>query len=515
MARFKDTNVSQGLFITVNLIDQILPFTFEWTLKYLFDKMDLSIFNNYYRNDKLGAAAYPPNLLLTIILFCYSRGIISSRKIEKACLENMIVKALAEGIEPDHATIADFISRNNEEVKNLFTEVLLQCNVLNLIGGEMFAIDGRKMSSNASKEWSGKIEELGKKRDKLKEHISRMLLRHQDLDKSERAKKILEPFSKTMGDDKERREKSIKKMEKKLRKLNAFLKFAKPKIGVSGEEVKTNVTDPESAHMKGAHSAHIQGYNGIGIADSANQIIVSAEVIGSGPESGCLPKMLDSLEDNMKKVTGKENPLEGALLEGDTGFFSEDNLQEADKRNIEVLIPDQQFRQRDPVFADRDEKEATKKKFTIEDFEYDEKNDCYTCPGEEILTHNGHVKLRNNEGEKYQAKKGICAKCSLIDKCISKRTSDNPVRTLYIAESKYEENLSEKMRKKIDDPAYRELYSRRMQIIEPTFSNITYCKGMHRFTMRGEKKNGIQWKLYTIVHNIGKCMNALMKKKEA
>jgi len=103
----------------------------------------------------------------------------------------------------------------------------------------------------------------------------------------------------------------------------------------------------------------------------------------------------------------------------------------------------------------------------------------------------------------------------LIDKCISKRTSDNPVRTLYIAESKYEENLSEKMRKKIDDPAYRELYSRRMQIIEPTFSNITYCKGMHRFTMRGEKKNGIQWKLYTIVHNIGKCMNALMKKKEA
>jgi transposase len=509
MAKYKYTNDSQGLFITFNLKDQILPNTFEWTLKYLLRKMDLSVFDNYYRNDELGAAAYPPIILLTIILFCYSRGIITSRKIERACVENMLVKALAEDFEPDHATIADFISRNSEEVKKLFTEVLLQCDELDLICGEMFAIDGRKMSSNASKEWSGKIEELKKKRDKLKQHISKMLIRHQDLDKSESAKKILEPFSETMGDDKERREKSIERMEKKLRKLNEFLNKAKPKKGVSGEEVKTNVTDPESAYMKGAHSAYIQGFNAIGIADSANQIIVSAEVIGSGPESGCFPKMLDSLEENMKKVTGEENPLQEALLEGDTGFFSEDNLHEAEKRNIEVLIPDPQFRKRDPVFADRKGTEVTKSKFKKEDFEYDEKNDTYKCPGGKTLSHMGHVKLRNNEGEKYQAKKGSCVNCSLIEKCISKRTSTNPVRTLYIEEKKHEENLSDKMRKKIDDPAYRELYSRRMQIIEPTFSNITYCKGMHRFTMRGEKKNGIQWKLYVVVHNIGKCMKAL------
>jgi len=69
--------------------------------------------------------------------------------------------------------------------------------------------------------------------------------------------------------------------------------------------------------------------------------------------------------------------------------------------------------------------------------------------------------------------------------------------------------LSEKMREKIDNPAYRELYSRRMQIIEPAFSDITYCKGMNRFTLRTEKKVNIQWKLYCTVHNIGKCIRPL------
>ena len=69
---------------------------------------------------------------------------------------------------------------------------------------------------------------------------------------------------------------------------------------------------------------------------------------------------------------------------------------------------------------------------------------------------------------------------------------------------KRDENLSQKMREAIDKPRYRKLYSRRLQIIEPVFADITYCKGMGRFTMRGREKVNIQWKLYCILHNIGK-----------
>jgi len=222
--------------------------------------------------------------------------------------------------------------------------------------------------------------------------------------------------------------------------------------------------------------------------------------------------MLDSLEENMKVITGKEKPLKKALVEGDTEYFTEYNLQEAAKREIEVLIPDQQFRQRDPYFAEKKNEKVKKKKFTVEDFGYDASRDTYTCPAGKILEYKYDVTLRNNSGKQCRAKTGACVNCPLLEKCINRKTWKNPVRALYIIDKKYEDNLSEKMREKIDDPTYRELYSRRMQIIEPVFANMTYCKGMNRFTLRTQEKVNIQWQLYCIVHNMWKCMKPLSKK---
>jgi transposase len=514
MARFKYTDNSQGLFLTVNLEEQLLPGTFEWTLDYLIDRLDLSLFEQNYRNDEKGANAYHPGVLLKIIMFCYSKGILSSRKMEEACKTNIILKALARDSEPDHATIAAFVSTNSEAVQDLFTQVLLQCGELKLITGEMFAIDGCKLPSNASKEWSGKVKELQTKRDKLKEYIGRVLAQHRKLDRDERTDRKQKPFAQTMGDKKERRKRQIDRLEKKLKKLDTFLETAEPKKGVAGQEVQANITDEESGRMKGPHG-YIQGYNGIAAADSGNQVIITAEVVGSAAESGCFPEMLDSLEENMKTLTGKEKPLKKSLCLGDTGYFSEDNLQAAKEREINVLIPDAQFRQRDPYYADRKEQtysKGKKKKYGIQDFEYNKKENCYICPYGKKLSYKGKIQLRNNSGKKYQSLRRDCVNCPLIEKCITKRQGKYSVRTIFIVDPKYGENLSEKMRKKIDDMANRELYSRRIQIIEPVFADMAYCKGMNRFTLRTQKKVNIQWLLYCMVHNIGKCMKPLMER---
>ena len=199
MARFKDTNYSQGMLLEVNLWEQLLPGTFEWTLDYLIDRADLSLFERNYHNDATGAAAYPPRVLLKVILYCYSAGILSSRPMEKACKTNIIVKALAEDCEPDHDTIATFISTNGTAVKELFTQVLLQCDGLDLITGEMFALDGCKLPSNASKEWSATISKFRERKAKLGKRVARLLSLHEEMDNSERAKKIQEPYRKTMG----------------------------------------------------------------------------------------------------------------------------------------------------------------------------------------------------------------------------------------------------------------------------------------------------------------------------
>ena len=158
MAKLKQNDMGQGMFLAVNLTG-----SFEWTIEYLVNKMDMSLFERNYNNDERGAAAYPPRALLKLIFFRYSRGILSSRKIEKTAKENLVAKALAEDFEPDHDAIASFLAANVEAVKDLFAQVLMQRQKLKLIGGEMFAIDGCKLPSNASKEWSGAIEELTKK----------------------------------------------------------------------------------------------------------------------------------------------------------------------------------------------------------------------------------------------------------------------------------------------------------------------------------------------------------------
>ena len=95
--------------------------------------------------------------------------------------------------------------------------------------------------------------------------------------------------------------------------------------------------------------------------------------------------------------------------------------------------------------------------------------------------------------------------------CINRKEGKGEFRALFIAQRLHEENLSEKMREKIDNPVYRELYSRRMQIIEPVFANMTYCKKMNRFTLRTQEKVNIQWLLFCIVHNIGKCVGPIAK----
>ena len=102
--------------------------TIEHTLNHLINQeLDLSFFDGRYRNDETGAPAYDPRILLKIILFAYSRGITSSRKIAQCCNENLVFMALAANTHPHFTTIADFVATMDKEAIKLFHEVLLTC----------------------------------------------------------------------------------------------------------------------------------------------------------------------------------------------------------------------------------------------------------------------------------------------------------------------------------------------------------------------------------------------------
>ncbi len=109
----------------------------------------------------------------------------------------------------------------------------------------------------------------------------------------------------------------------------------------------------------------------------------------------------------------------------------------------------------------------------------------------------------SNFGHKYQARQADCSKCGKRGQCL-KHPDKTRQRTLYLVVKRGDKNYSKEMVNKIDLPEIRDLYSRRMGIIEPVFGNIRSCKGMDRFTLRGKSKVNIQWLLFCIVHNIGK-----------
>jgi transposase len=127
--------------------------TFEHALHHLLTHtMDLSHFDARLRNDTTGAPAYSRVLLLQVLVFAYSRGMVSSRAIERACQEHVTFIALCGNQAPHFTTIARFVSTLGDDIATVFAGVLAVCDAQGLIGREMFAIDGVKLPSNASKQ---------------------------------------------------------------------------------------------------------------------------------------------------------------------------------------------------------------------------------------------------------------------------------------------------------------------------------------------------------------------------
>ena len=147
MARFKVVNMSPR-FLPVVLEQQLVPGTFEHALHTLIDsEFDLSELEAKFNNDETGAPAYNPAVMLKIVLLAYSRGMVSSRIIERACSENVLFMAISGDTQPAYTTIAAFVRGLSDQIATIFTEVILICDRQGLIGRQMFAIDGVNLAN--------------------------------------------------------------------------------------------------------------------------------------------------------------------------------------------------------------------------------------------------------------------------------------------------------------------------------------------------------------------------------
>jgi hypothetical protein len=268
-----------------------------------------------------------------VILFAYSRGMLSSRQIERACNENVLFMALSGGCHPDHSTLAHFVSSMQKEIESLFANILLVCEELHLLGGTHFSLDGVKLPANASKEWSGTFKELKKKRDKLQAKLQQVITEHIHQD----------ALSNT---ETERQQSQEKRLLQQVERLNEFLQEEQPRIGKGHNEIQSNVTDNESAKMPTSHGV-IQGYNAQALVDSKHQVIVHAEAFNSQDHDNLAP-MLKGAKKNMHAIGKTPNYFQGRQFSADSNYYCLANLALCQTEQLDAYIPDLQFRKRHP-----------------------------------------------------------------------------------------------------------------------------------------------------------------------
>ncbi len=361
--------------------------------------------------------------MLKIVLLAYSQGLISSRTIEQACQRNVQFIAISGDSQPSHTHIAKFVANLSTQIKPLFSQVLMTCDAQGLIGRDMFAIDGVKLPSNASKERSGTHEELRHRADRLEKAADKIMALHQAQDKRGSDEAI-----------ESKHQARIEALRKEAQRTREFLATAPQRQGSKGKELKTNITDPQSAKMATSKGV-IQGYAAQAAVDSANQVIVAADVIGSGSEQAMLSPMIE-------QASAYRTP--DTLITADAGYHSDANIAQLQKQNIPAMAADNQMRSRDERFESQDkykgkpdplaQKKATGqpkevKRFGPKDFTFNDDNTA-TCPAAKLMTSSGtvYISSRGLHYQTYAAKEVDCNACKLSKQCLKDPLKPNDGR---------------------------------------------------------------------------------------
>ena len=508
MARYKHID-TQPKFLPVDLARQLLPGTFEHAVHHLLEEaIDLSAFDARFRNDATGAPAYPPAMLLKVVLAGYAHGVVSSRGIERLCREHVTFIALCGDQPPHFTTIADFVSTLGDDIARVFGAVVAICDRQGLIGREMFAIDGVKLPSNASKHRSGTRADFERQATKLEATAHTILQRH-------RAADVL-PTEPPLAEKDRRR---VDRLTQDAAEIRTWLqRHPEDRRGPKGTIRQSNLTDNESAKMATGKGV-IQGYTGVAAVDAQHQVIVEAQAHGTGSEQELLLPVVQAMGE-------REMLAADSLLTADAGYHSEANLKALAERDVDVLIADAAMRKRDERFATQArhraqpeplhdksrprEKPAGRQLYQPSDFQHDPVARTCICPAGKSLYRKGkNLIVGNYVGEQFRGAKRDCVPCTHRHRCLRDPTKTETRQVMFFSGRAPRlrdrpETHTARMKARIDTPDGRRRYAARFGVVEPVFGNLCYNKGLRRFTLRSRTKVDAQWKRFCLVHNIEK-----------
>ena len=351
----------QALLLPPDLRDWLPADHLAWFVLDVVDEIDLEAFLADYRVDGWGRAAFDPAMMVALTLYSYAIGERASRRIEQRCREDIAFRVICANQMPDHATIARFRVRHEQALSDLFTGVLGLCARAGLVQVGVIAVDGTKISANASKNANRTYEQIvreildeaatadaaddarcGDRRgDELPGELADRSSRRARL---RAAKERLEAEVRDAQDAHAAHLKARAELEEQRgRKLRGRKPIAPP--AVVDPSARANVSDPDCRLVRSPRG-FVQGYNAQAVC-TETQVIIAAELSTDSPDGRLLEPMIRAARDELAAV-GLDQPPDVVLADG--GYWNVPQIDAVVMLGSQVIVnPDSSARASRPA----------------------------------------------------------------------------------------------------------------------------------------------------------------------
>ncbi len=304
------------------------------------DHLDLSAIVKHYTDEERGYPPYHPVMMVKVLLYAYCIGVASSRKIARRLEEDIAFRVLAANNTPDFRTISDFRKDHLKALSSLFLQVLKLCQKAGLVKLGHVSLDGTKIKANASKHKAMSYKRMKEEEARLETEIRKLLQEGVAVDEEEDRRYGKDKRGDELPRELAFRESRLKKIREAREALEAEAKQeaeqakkeGKQAAAVPSDKAQRNFTDPESHIMPAPGGKHFeQAYNAQAAVDSANQVIVAAEVTEQPSDKRQAKPMIDRVRDNTGKLPRQ--------MSADAGYFSAEAVQVLTADGVDVYMP--------------------------------------------------------------------------------------------------------------------------------------------------------------------------------
>ena len=423
----------------------------------LIPRLDLIAFYRFYSTDWRGQPPFNVPMMVTLLVYAYSVGVFSSRKIAGACERNLAFLAIVGNDCPDFRTISDFRKNHQAAMKPLFLEVLRIAGELQMVKLGNLSTDGSKVHANASRHQAMSYADMEPELKRLQAEIDQLLENAERTDaeqdaalgsrrgdelpaelqrREDRIAKIQEAKARLEAEAQvraaaEQRERDAAQAEREAAGKSRRGKPPAPIDPTPEDKAQTNFTDPEAKIMKQSNKGFDDSYNSQIVVDSEHQIIVAAEVTTAANDQQQAVPLAQAALDNLaaasialpRDANGQPRRIPNTA---DTGYYSESNVTEVTAMGL------------DPYYATGRQKH-------------------HTSPA------------------------------AAASEASASSATKSP-----------KELMAEKLRTE----SGRKLYAARKHIVEPVFGQIKSVRGFRKYLLRGWELVSAEWQLVCLTHNL-------------